>query len=74
MQYRFTQTTESNTMADITDRLFEASKTSQAGKDLWKLYCTLADDAEGDELASRFDAYVDDLNPEARALYRALVK
>ena len=61
-------------MQDITDRLFNASKESQAGKDLWKLYCTLSDDVAGDELASRFDAYVDDLSPEAQALYRAIVK
>ena len=61
-------------MADITDRLFEVSKESQAGKDLWRLYCTLCDDVQGEELSSRFDAYVDDLSPEARALYRALVK
>ena len=61
-------------MADIAERIWESSKTSQAGKDLWKLYNTLADDFEGDDLLSRFDAYVDDLNPETRALYRALVK
>jgi len=61
-------------MQDITDRLYEASKESQAGKDLWRLYCILSDDAAGDELNSRFDAYVDDLSPEAIALYRALVK
>lgn len=61
-------------MADITQLIWEASKTSQEGKDLWKLYNTLSDDFEGDDLLGRFDAYVDDLSPETRALYRALVK
>jgi hypothetical protein len=61
-------------MTQIGDRLYEASRTSQAGKDLWKLYNALADDVSEDELLSRFDAYVDDLSQEARALYRTLAK
>jgi len=54
--------------------LYEANKTSRAGEDLWNLYSRLADDVSGDELISRFDAYVDDLSPEAGVLYRTLTK
>jgi hypothetical protein len=61
-------------MKDLTDSIYEASKASQAGKDLWKLYNALADDFEGEDLLGRFDAYVDDLSQEARTLYRALLK
>jgi hypothetical protein len=57
---------------DIADRIWEASKEGQAGKDLWKLYNELADDVSDDELLIRLDAYVDDLSAEARALYRKL--
>ena len=31
-------------MKDLTDSIYEASKASQAGKDLWKLLNALADD------------------------------
>ena len=57
---------------DIADRIYEASKTTQAGKELWKLYNALADDVSDDELLIRLDAYVDDLSAEARTLYRKL--
>ena len=57
---------------DIADRIYQASKTTQAGQDLWKLYNALADDVSDDELLIRLDAYVDDLSAEARALYSKL--
>ena len=56
------------------DAVWEASKTSKAGKDLWRLYNALADEVEGDELLSSFDAYVSDLDADAQALYRTLAK
>jgi len=58
----------------IYDRIWEASKESQAGKDLWKLYNTLADDVSDNELLIRLDAYAADLNEEAYALYLKLAK
>jgi hypothetical protein len=56
------------------DAIWEASKTSKAGKDLWRLYNALADEVEGDELLSRFDAYIADLDADAQTLYRTLAK
>jgi hypothetical protein len=56
------------------DAIWESSKTSQAGKDLWRLYNILADDVDGDELFSRLDSYIFDLNEKAQALYLKLVK
>ena len=56
------------------DAVWEASKTSKAGKDLWRLYNALADEVEGEELLSRLDAYVSDLDADAQALYRTLAK
>jgi hypothetical protein len=59
-------------MKDIADRLYEASKVSGAGSELWSLYNVLADDVEGAELLGRFDSYIDNLSAEAQALYRKL--
>ncbi len=56
----------------IADRLYEASKTSTAGSELWSLYNVLADDVSGAELLGRFDSYIDNLSTEAQALYRQL--
>ena len=56
------------------DAIWEASKTSKAGKDLWRLYNALADEVEGEELLSRFDAYTADLDADAQTLYRTLSK
>ena len=58
----------------LEDRIWEASKESQAGQDLWTLYNRLADDVSGEELLIRFDGYVFDLSEEAITLYRKLVK
>jgi hypothetical protein len=56
----------------IADRIYEASRTSEAGVELRSLFNTLADEFDGDELLGRFDAYVDNLSPEAQTLYREL--
>jgi hypothetical protein len=58
--------------AHIADRLYEASKTSTAGSELWSLYNVLADDFDGADLLGRFDSNVDNLSAEAQALYRKL--
>jgi hypothetical protein len=59
-------------MKDIANRLYEASKASAAGGELWSLYNVLADDVTGAELLGRFDSYIDNLSAEAQALYRKL--
>jgi hypothetical protein len=59
-------------MTHLADRIYAASKVSKAGADLWELFNVLADDVDGDELLGRFDAYVDNLDSEAQALYREL--
>lgn len=59
---------------NIEDRIWEASKTSQAGKDLWNLLNALSDDVSGDELLARLDSYVSDLSQEAQTLYLKLAK
>ena len=56
------------------EAIWEASKTSQAGKELWKLYNIIADDVDGDDLFSRLDSYVFDLNEKVQALYLKLAK
>ena len=61
-------------MTHIAHRIYEASKTSEAGVELWSLYNVLSDDVSGDELLGRFDAYVDNCSEEAQALYRKLAK
>ena len=61
-------------MTHIADLVYEASKTSKAGKDLWELFNILADDVDGEELIGRFDSYVENLDEEAQALYRKLNK
>lgn len=40
--------------------------------DLWSLYMALADDAQGDDLMAKLDAYKDNASADARALYFAL--
>jgi hypothetical protein len=56
----------------IADRLYEASKTNNAGIELWSLYNVLADDFDGAELLGRFDSHVDFLSTEAQTLYRKI--
>ena len=56
------------------EAIWEASKTSQAGKELWKLYNIIADDVDGDDLFSRLDSYVFDLDEKVQALYLKLAK
>jgi hypothetical protein len=59
-------------MSHLADQIYAVSKTSKAGADLWELFNVLADDVDGAELLGRFDAYVDNLDSEAQALYREL--
>lgn len=61
-------------MKHIAETIYEASKTNEAGMELRNLYNVLADDFDGQELLSRFDAYVDDASQEAQILYRNLKK
>jgi len=57
---------------NVVDRIYEASRTSEAGVELRTLFNELADEFDGQELLNRFDANVDNLSEEAQALYRDL--
>lgn len=63
------------TFNNFYDALWKAKLSDVAGADeLWSLFMSLSDDAEGEELLGKLDAYQCDASPEAQALYSYLMK
>jgi hypothetical protein len=56
------------------NKLFNASKVSAAGVELWNLYDELSNEFSGDKLIGRFDSNVDFLSTDAQALYKQIKK
>lgn len=43
-------------------------------EELFSLYQSLSDDAEGDALMAKLDAYISDASPEAEKLYLSIMR